>query len=340
MTAFGLDIGTTSIKAIQLERRGEQFALLAAGITASPANVMTSDVEKDIEQTAEIIKKLIADTKITSKQVNISLPESQVFTRLIELPMLTDEEVGSAISWQAEPYIPIPIAEASIDYQIVSRREAQGSVAGAVQVLLVATPKNIVQRYVKLAEMVGITIASVESELLALSRVFGLPNQTIIVADLGANSSDFGIVRSGQLVVSRSVPTGGNVFTRALSNGLTVSVERAEEYKKSYGLNSSFLEGKVHQSLDPVFKVLSEEMKKTIQYYKSDIGKEDQVSAALLSGGTAGMPELTPQVAEALGIEVLVADPFAKVIKDENTSKTLSSWAPLYGIAVGLAQNI
>ncbi len=340
MSAFGLDIGTTSIKAIQLEHRGEQFALLAAGITASPPGALSSDNEKDIAAVAEIVKKLVADTKITSKQINISIPESQVFTRLIELPLLTDEEVASAISWQAEPYIPIPVAEASIDYQIVSRREAQGNTPGAVQVLLVATSKSLVQRYIKMAEMADLTIVGVESELLALSRVLNMPNQTVLIADLGANSSDFGIVRSGQLVVSRSVPTAGSVFTRSLSNSLNVTVERAEEYKKSYGLNSSYLEGKVQQALDPVFKVLADEMKKTIQYYKSDVGREDQVSAVFLAGGTSGMPEITPAIAEALGIEVLVGDPFAKVIKDERTSKILSSWAPLYGIAVGLAQNI
>jgi type IV pilus assembly protein PilM len=340
MSAFGLDIGTTSIKAIQLEHQGEQFALQAAGITASPAIAMSSDNDKDLEAIAAIVKKLIADTKITSRQVNISLPESQVFTRLIELPLLTDEEVNSAISWQAEPYIPIPVQEASIDYQIVSRREAQANVPGAVQVLLVATAKTLVQRYLKMAEMAGLTVVSVESELLSLSRVLGVPNQTVLIADLGSNSSDFGIVRSGQLLVSRSVPTAGSVFTRALSSGLNVGVDRAEEYKKSYGLNSSYLEGKVQQSLEPVFKTLADEMKKTIQYYKSDIGREDQVTAALLAGGTSGMPEITPAVADALGVEVLVGDPFAKIIKDERTSKILASWAPLYGIAVGLAQNI
>src|SRR3989344_2504540 len=165
MPAFGLDIGTTSIKAVQLDKQGENFSLLAAGITPTPTRGMETENQKDLEAVAVAVKKLITDTKITSRDVAVSLPESKVYTRLISLPLLTDEEVSSAIAWQAEPYIPIPVNEASIDYQIVSRTEAQGNVPGKTDVLLVAAPKALVKKYLDLAALAGLNVTSVSSEL-------------------------------------------------------------------------------------------------------------------------------------------------------------------------------
>lgn len=339
MSTFGLDIGSHSIKAVQLERRGAQFTLLAAGITSAPAPGITSDSDQDLALVAEAVKKLISDTKIASKDVNLSLPEPQVFTRLIELPSLTDQEVASAISWQAEPYIPIPITEASIDYQIVGRREPQPNQPGGVEVLLVAAPKALVAKYTRVATLAGFAIAAIETELLALTRALAPASGTALIADLGATSSSFGIVRNGQLMVSRSVATGGVALNRALSSGLSMSIAQAEEYKKTYGLGRE-LEGKVGTVLAPVLTAIIEEMKKMTQFYKTELRNEDPVNSAVLCGGVSGMPELTPFITERLGIEVTMGDPFARIVKDERIAKAIGAYIPLYGTAVGLAQNI
>lgn len=339
MTPFGLDIGVSSIKAVHLERKGDKFGLLAAGITASPSPGMASENEKDLIALAEAIKKLINDTKIVSRTVNISLPEQQVYTRLVQLPLLTDQEIAAAISWQAEPYIPIPVSQASIDYQIVQRREANGTNPGGVDVLLVATPKTLIEKYVKIANFAGLTISSIESDLIALSRSIAPLTQTVVMVDIGSSSTNLAITKSGQLVVSRSVATGGNTITRAVATGLLVSNQQAEEYKRTYGLDTKALEGRVKLAIEPTFKLIIDEIKKTIQYYKTE-AKDDQVVQVVASGGTAGLPEVVPYLAKELGLEVILGDPFDKVIKDEKLSHQLESWSPLYGIAVGLAQNI
>lgn len=338
MPAFGLDIGSTSIKAVKLGQEGARFDLLAAGITPAPQKGLDTDNPQDLAALAQIVKKLVIDTKIMTRDVAISLPEAKVYTRLISLPLLTDEEVSSAIAWQAEPYIPIPVSEASLDYQIVARTDAQGNNPGKTDVLLVATPKALIKKYLDLASMADLNVVSVVGELLALSAALAPTGQTVLVADIGATSTDLGVVKNGQLLVSRSASTGGNVLTRAVSAGLSVDTARAEEYKKSYGLAPQFLEGRVKAAIEPAFKVIVEEAKKTIQYYKTEIARDDQVTAMILSGGTAGIPDGAVYLANALGIEVLVGDPFAGIAKNEQTAKTLSSWAPLYGVAVGLAK--
>ncbi|MBI2007490.1 MAG: type IV pilus assembly protein PilM [Candidatus Blackburnbacteria bacterium] len=334
---LGLDIGLKSIKAVELEPQGDKFTLVAAGVTGTPPNGL-SDLEQDLAATGAAVKKLIGDAKITVREANISLPESSVFTRLIELPDLTDEEISSAVSWQAESYIPIPVEEANIDYQIVNRRSPQGGQQGAVEVLLVAAPKALVDKYVRVAALSGLAIAGVETELIALSRAIAPQNQTVLVVDLGGSSTNLAVVKNGQVMFSRSVPTGGMAFARAVAKGLSVSLEQAEEYKKAYGLAKKQLEGKVRAALEPPLGIIAEEMKKAIQYYKGELKKEDAVNEAILSGGAVGMPELATFLAEQLGIEIRIGDPFANIIKDERLTNAFTAYAPLYGVAIGLAE--
>lgn len=339
MAQFGLDIGSSSVKVVQLEQQGEKFKLLAAGISTSPARLATG-TEQDIVSLAESIKKLISDTKVSSREVNISLPESQVFTRLISLPNLTDEEVASAISWQAESYIPIPIEEANIDYQIVQRRNPQGAVQGSVDVLLVAAPKVLVDKYVQIADLAGLSINGIETEGIALARAIAPQDRTVLIIDLGRSSSNITVASSGQIMMSRSIATGGDVLSLVVERGLLVTPQQAEEYKKTYGLQQKQLEGKIRTVLEPSLRVIVEEIKKSIQYYRSELKREEAVTEVVVSGGVAGMPDLTTFLAENLGIEISIGDPFTKIIKDERLNQVFTAYAPLYGVAIGLAERL
>ena len=336
---FGLDIGNNSVKAVQLERRGDTFSLLAAGIAGSVGGgIMGTD--SDLNALAQVVGKLLNDTKITSKDVNLSIPESQAFTRLIKLPYLSDEEVASAISWQAEPYIPIPINEASISHVILERHEPKANEQGAVDVLLVATPKSLIQRYLNLAEMIGLTINGIETELIATARSVSPLGATTVLVDLGMMTTDIAVVKNKQVVVSRSITTAGETLTRAISTTLSVSPEQAESYKKTYGLDPKQLEGKVKETLAPVFNVIIEEIKKSIQYYKAEVRSDDPITVCIVVGGGSGLAGVIPYLTENLGIEVTIGDPFAPITKDASFAQTLANYGPLYGVAVGLAENL
>ena len=336
---FGLDIGNNSIKAVQLEKRGDSYSLVAAGIAGSTGNgIMGTD--NDLKLVGEAVKKLINDTKIPSKEVNVSIPEAQAFTRLIKLPYLSDEEVASAISWQAEPYIPIPIQEASLSHVILERHEPKAQDPGGVDVLLVASPKSLIQRYLKVAEIAGLNVVNIETELIAMSRSLTPMGATAVIVDMGALTTDIAIVKNKQVIVSRSITTAGATLTRAISTALAVSPEQAESYKKTYGLDGSQLEGKVKETLAPVFNVIIEEIKKSMQYYKSEIKRDEPVTLAFVAGGGSGLPGIVPYLTENLGIEVGIGDPFLNISRDPVLAQTLSSYGPLYSVAVGLAQNI
>lgn len=290
--------------------------------------------EKEYGALAELIKKLFKDARFTSRDVSVALPESQVFTKAVKLPLLTDQEIASAIKWQAEESVPIPIKETIVQHVILEKRE--NTTPPEVVVLLVAAPRILVEKYVKVLSLAGLNVVGVETELMALARALAPPNQSSVIVDFGAKSTDIAISKNGQLVFSRTIPTAGEAFTRAVAQALGMEAGQAEEYKKTYGLSVSQLQGKVGSALSPVFRVVTEEIKKAIHFYQTD-QKETAPTLIILSGGTAGLPDASPVLTKLIGIEVQIANPFSKVTVDPSRAKELSGYAPLYSIAIGLA---
>lgn len=330
MSPFGLDIGSHSIKIVQLSPEGKRWRLAAAGVVPTPTPGMLTESEKALVEVAESIKKLVTSARITAKEAVFSLPESKVYTRLVSFPPLTDTELASAIEWQIESYIPIPKKDAVYDHQIVSRGEKE------VEVLLVAAPKVVANKYIKVLELAGFTTLAVETELLALSRSIAPKDRRSLVIDFGASSTDCAVVIGGQLMFSRSIPTAGEAITRAVAKGIEVAPAQAEEYKRTYGLKEKALEGKVKESINPVLSMIIDELKKVAGYWLSD-HPEQAIETVVVSGGGAGLQSLTPLLTEKLGVEANVGDPFAQILKDDNTARHLAPYAPLYAIAVGLA---
>lgn len=333
--AVGLDIGTKTIKMVELSHEKDSWKLRASGVigyTGTPLDKMTSDREYSL--LAGAIKKLHKEAQVSSKDVAIALPEVQVFTRTVKFPLLTNAEIASAVKWEAEQYIPIPKEDAIIQHEIIGKME--DTTPPSTIVLLVAAPRALVSKFAKVVEMAGLKLVAVETELMSLVRSLAPESGTSMVVDFGARSTDIAIAKSGQLSFSRSVPTAGEAFTRAVSQTLGVDAAQAEEYKKTYGLSTQQLEGKIKASLDPVIQSVADEMKKAIQFYKSDSQGESPKSI-LISGGSARMPEMSTYFTNVLGIEVAVGNPFAKVNLSPETAKSLAGYAPLYAIAGGLA---
>ena len=333
--SVGIDIGSKTIKIVELEKEGNSFKLRGSGIVgyqgASPERAKD---EKELLALANVIRKLHKDARISSKEVIIALPETQVFTRTIKFPPLTDQEIVSAVKWEAEQYIPIPISEAIVQHSIIERRE--NTIPPEVAVLLVAAPRNIVEVYVKTVALAGLNVVAVETELTALARALSPEGQTVLLVDFGARSTDIAVVKSGQLSFTRTIPTAGEAFTRAVAQTLGVELSQAEEYKRAYGMSGSQLEGKIKGALDPVFRMVVDEMKKAIHFYQTE-EKGEAPKSVILAGGTAGMPEAISLLTKYIGMEVVIANPFAKVAVDPEVARVLMPYAPLYAVAVGLA---
>lgn len=331
----GLDIGSKTIKVVELAKDGIGYSLSATGIVGySGSSVAKIEDEKEIAALGQLVRKLHKEAGVSSRDVVVSVPEPQVFTRTIKFPLLTDSEIASAVKWESEQYIPIPVNEAIVQHTIIARNEKASP--PEVLVLLVAAPRVVVEKYTKIVSLAGLNPVAVETEMIALSRVLSPIDKTVLLVDFGGTSTNIAVTNNSLLSFSRSIPIAGEAFSRAVSQGLGVTLAQAEEYKKTYGLVATQLEGKVKGTLEPVLRLVVDEIKKAISYYQTE-EKGEAPSAVIISGGTSGMPQIVSMLSELLGMEVLVGNPFSKIKTDPETAKKLAPYAPLYAVSVGLA---
>jgi len=336
MKSFGLDIGTYSVKVVQLEPKADKYRLISLGMAPLSASFQ-SEAEVDQKAIAQTINNLLVKTGITSKGAVLALPESQVFSRVVELPQLSEAELKNAIHWEAEQYVPIPLEQANLDYQII-KMPAKESPKEKMEVFLVAAPKDVVQRYLEILKKARLEPVALETELISVCRALmgkAKEGQYNLIVNIGSLSSDLAITRGPQIIYTHSIGTGGNAIARAVARDLNLEVAQAEEYKKSYGLNEKMLEGKVKKAIEPVFMVVIDAIQKAIRFCEA---KESvKLKTLLVSGGTAKLPGLVTYLTKALNLEVQVGDPFINIILSDEQKKTLGDDAPLYTTAVGLA---
>lgn len=331
----GIDIGSESIKITEVEKNGEKYSLKAFGIVGykgKSVNNMTD--EKEFAGIAQILMKLKNEAKVKSDDVAVALPEALVSTSKIDFPNLTDQEIASAVKWEAEQHIPFPIDEAIVQHEIIERDNSVSP--PKVSVLLVAAARNLVQKYVRIIELAKMAPIYVETELIALARSLAPTEGVSLVMDMGASSTDMALCKNGVVVFSRSIPTAGQAFTRSVAQGLGIQIAQAEQYKRAYGFSTNQLEGKIKAALDPVFMSIVDEVKKAVRFYQTE-QSGSAPSSIIVSGGTAGLPHIIPYLSKSLGMEVLIANPFGKVDVKEEDKKQVAPYSPLYAVSLGLA---
>jgi type IV pilus assembly protein PilM len=332
---FGLDIGTHSLKAVQLSGSVERPDFVAAGQIPAPLHTVGSETEEATEALANTIKTLHKETRIGTDRVVIALPESQVFTRVIELPPLSQSEIRHAISWEAEQYVPIPMAEVRLDWQVLGKSSA----GDKMEVLLVAAPNLLIERYLKTLKAAGLAVVGMETEITAVVRSLvqrseGAP--TTMVASIGASTTDLSIVTAGRINFTRSIATGGVAIARGVAQELGFELDQATEYMKTYGLDATSLEGKVMQAIKPIFDVIVNEIRRSLAFYATK-HPEAPVKRVVVTGGTAKLPGLVIYLAEALGLEVQIGNPWEGISLPSAVASKLAEEDTAYAVAVGLA---
>lgn len=331
----GLDVGTKNIKAVQLAREKEKTSLLAAGYIATPARPVDNAGDKYEQMLADSINRLVHEMKLSTTAVCASLPSSKVITRVIEVPILKEEELASAIAWEAESYIPLPLSKVKLDYCIVEKKKD----AQKMKVLLVAAPIAIIEEYMRIITLAGLTPVALETEILAASRSISksFPDlKNALVVSQGATATEIALLHDLLLIYTKCCPIGGNVITRALATELGFEEATAEEYKKTYGLEEDKLEGKIAKAISPFFTNIISEIEKTADYFKEQYPQEE-INAIVLCGGGAKLPKAILALTKNLGLDTQISNPFVDLAVDPNVSSILLPDASLYTIAVGLA---
>ena len=330
---FGLDIGRSFIKVVEVKTSGKKKILAAASSIKVPDGGMESESPVDLTKVSDAIKAVRASAKIDTRRCTISIVESQVVTRLIQMPSLTDKELSAAIHWEAEQYIPLPLKDVNLQYKVVSRPTTSGS---KMQVLLTAAPKRVISKYLSIVKAAGLDVFAIETESAALSRALTSVNEpATIIVSLGAVSTELVIALAGNVLFTRSIATGGLTLTRAVQNEFNLPASQAEEYKQSYGIMEDKLSGKVAAVLKPILDILTSEILKAVQFTHAHV-PESQIVRIVMCGGGAYLPGLAAFLVERTSLEVSMGDPWAFFSKEGLILK-LPGQGSIYTVATGLA---
>jgi len=317
---LGLDIGSYSFKVVEiLHPREGKPELVAFGSVDTPLNVLQSEAEDDQEKVAKIIKMLLKEAKVRSRKVVTAFPEAKIFTRVIEFPPLKGQDLHNALEWEVERFIPLPKDEVKTSWMVLEDGTVPGTQDGGkgkrMKILLVAAPLTLVDRYITILGMAGLEPLAFESEIIGMARSLspqGSDCPVTLIISLGASATDLCIVDQGIIQFTRSIGTSGSDLAKVISRELGFEQDQAEEYKRAYGLLEDKLGGKVVSVIKPVFDIIVNEIEKAILSYQAQKPMHP-VKRVVLTGGTARLPGVVVYLAESLGVEVQIADPWIDV---------------------------
>lgn len=342
--AFGLDIGATSIKVVWLMHQNNGFQLTSHIIAPAPPKGMLSESPLDEEEMANVIKKAVETAKITTKNVNIALADNQVYTKVIEMPPLSDKELSLAITWEAEQYIPVPLSSISLVWTVLNPVKKNQKEVNKTQVLVVGAPTMLVNKYQKILALANLNTVSIETEILSVVRALTYQKKEknnfppSIILSIGAVSSTLALVIDGVIRFTYSIPVGGIAINRAIEADLGLSLMQAEEYKKVYGISKGGENSeKIGKAIKAILASILAEVKKVMVFYSQKYKESTPIQQILLSGGTAKLPGIDLFFAEYCGIETVIANPWTVLDQSQSLPQDLRNKGSNYTVAIGLA---
>lgn len=341
---LGVDIGTSSIKAVELTR-GKQLPALVnyvmledqSRLLRSSGAVQSSSVKLSVPQLTELLKLTVEKGKFTARDAVCSVPPFVNFTAILDLPQMEPRELEQALSFQARQYIPVPLEEVSLQWLKVGEiREPSGTVRELV--MLNAVPGEYVAHCREAFAAAGLTLASLEIEQLALIRGAVGPDQTPTLAlDIGAQSTGIMVAEKGQLVFAEQADIGGDTVTQALASSLGLNPVRADAMKREHGLVGEGPGREMASIALPAVDALLGEIKKAIYTYESRFQKRLAVERVLLTGSGANLRGIEGQLGNALQLPVARAAPLYRVEYPAGLEPLLPELNPALSLALGLA---
>jgi type IV pilus assembly protein PilM len=334
---IGLDIGETQIRVIQLNHTAASPTLVAAGSINLPPPDKDGKVSDQV--VGDKIKQLIGEVGIVSDNVVLALPEAEVFSRIIELPSMSMEEVNQAIEFEAESYVPYPIEEVQLDWQFLDPPE-EGEENKKRRALLVAAPLVAINRYVNLAESAGLKPLAVETSTIGNARSIvgtGEHFDCLGIFDIGANRSVFCIVQEGMIRLTHNVPIGSNHIRDAIARELNVGTEEAEKVKLGLAKLDEVQQENVVSAYRGIFDTLVTEIRRSLDFYHAQSDSQ-QVKELFTCGRGAKLYNFEQQLQQSLGVTVTPANPWKQITVQSTLSpKQLKEMAPAFSVAIGLA---
>lgn len=335
---FGLDIGSGSLKVMQLDAdtiAGSKPAIVGYGTTHFERTAIENGVIIQPEVVAKAMLELFKaglNGDITTRRVAMAIPAYRTFTRAISLPALKPKELAEAVQLEAEQYIPMPLEDLYLDYSVIKADK------DATEVFAVAVPRKIVDSYLSLAKLTGLEVVLIDTTLGGCSRLFSQDKQSdgaSVIIDFGSQSSDISIFDKN-ILVTGTVQGGGAVFTGSIKSKLSVTQAEANIIKNKYGLSLSKKQKEISEALEPTLGQIVKEIRRMIRYYDERYGADKPVTQVITLGGGANMPGLAEYLTAALRMPVRHSEPWQYFDK-RHLQVPSGADKPMYSTAAGLS---
>ncbi len=331
-----LDIGSSSVKMLEVKGRGRSLRVLKAGIVPLAENIVQGNIVQSPGAVADAIRTLIDDHAIKTTNVITAVPGPSVIIKRANFPAQDTKELQETILFEAGNFIPESLENVNLDYQVLESEAKSDS----VDVLLVAVRKDVINSYVDAISEAGLMPVVADVDYFALENMFEVnydsdPDEIVALINIGAYYSLINVMKGGRSAFTGDVPIGGQQFTNILARELGVGLEQAEEAKVN-----SILPGRNADDIERVISLASEQLLDEIQHALSFFGSgstEEQVNTIYLSGGTAQLPGLAANMSQRLHIPVEVSDPFRRINVSGEDEEFVRQNASSFAVSAGLA---
>jgi len=337
----GLDIGSSTIKLVQMNETKRGYSLEKFGIMPLDPELIVDGTVMDAGRVTDAIRQLVAEQNSKVRDVALAVSGHSVIVKKIQVPVMSEDELEESIKWEAEQYIPFDINDVNIDFQILGNHEGAES-RDQMSVVLVAVKKDKLNEYTALITEAGLTPAVVDVDAFTLENMYSInydirEGEVTALVNIGASVMNINIVKNGQYAFTRDISIGGNRYTETVQKELSLSFEEAEKAKKgekAEGVNPEAL----NAVIETVNGEVASEILRSFDYFKTT-SLQEKVDKIIFSGGCAKIRGLLPFLSERLGVKVDMANPFNHVEINPKLfdMQYIRDTAPLAAVGVGLA---
>ncbi len=294
-----------------------------------------SDSKPDQQKVAQVIKDLLVQSRVTSRNVVVGIPSQRVFTTLADVDKLEGNELAKSISLQADSIIPTPASESKIDWVVLGDSPKDQN---KVEILLTSVTNDYVESRLDLLESIGLNVVAFEPDNIALTRALVAPDATNpqMIIDVGQNSTDIVITMNGAPRLTRSIPTGAGAIVKAAMQNLNIDEQQAHQFVYKFGLSQDRLEGQIYNAVISTVDILQGEIEKSIKFFGNRY--QAQGERIIVSGAASVMPDLPAYIANKSGVSVEIGNAWRNVSVGSAQQNDLMALSPYFGVAAGLAE--
>jgi len=335
---IGLDIGSSSIKAVELDWGRKTPRLKHFGMIPLPPEAIVDGAFMDSASIVESIRSLIEGLRIKTKNVAVSISGHSVYIKTINVPNMSEEQLEESIRWEAEQQIPFDIEDVNLDFQILNEQVSPDQMA----VLLVAAKKDMINDYTAVIEEAGLQPTIVDVDVFAIENAYNLnfespEDEVVALVNIGASVMNINILKGGTSAFTRDISIGGRQITEEIQKRLKMTYEEAEALKireRDAGAQST----EVEKIIQATAEQLATEVRRSLEFFAAS-SSGGEIKKIFLSGGCAKIQMLPGLIEERISMPVEVFNPFTKIECSASTfdPEYIKQVAPLAAVGVGLA---